>query len=131
MNNEKLEKILVYAGAGIAAAAVPVFFAAPGHAPKRLKKPFDGVNCAHRGLHSQDKSVPENSLAAFRKAAENGYGVELDVQLSKDGQVVVFHDDDLKRVCGVDKRVDELTLRSFRHLSSAAPKKGSPCSPRC
>ena len=116
MNNEKLEKILVYAGAGIAAAAVPVFFAAPGHAPKRLKMPFNGVNCAHRGLHSQDKSIPENSLAAFRKAAENGYGVELDVQLSKDGQVVVFHDDTLKRVCGVDKRVDELTLEELQAL---------------
>ena len=41
-------------------------------------------------MHSRDKQIPENSLAAFRKAAENGYGIELDVQLSKDGKVVVF-----------------------------------------
>ena len=57
-------------------------------------------NFAHRGLHEKDKSVPENSLAAFRAAKEAGYGAELDVQLSKDGQVVVFHDDTLDRVCG-------------------------------
>ena len=57
-------------------------------------------NYAHRGLHEKDKSVPENSLAAFRAAREAGYGAELDVQLSKDGQVVVFHDDTLDRVCG-------------------------------
>ena len=46
-------------------------------------------NYAHRGLHTKDRLVPENSLAAFRRAAQRGYGIELDVQLSRDGQVVV------------------------------------------
>ena len=63
-----------------------------GEAQKQL---VYGVNHAHRGLHTKDKTVPENSLPAFRAAAEAGYGVELDIQLSGDGQVVVFHDDTL------------------------------------
>ena len=89
-----------------AAAALPLFLLAPGRATKRQKAPFMGRNFAHRGLHSRDMSVPENSLEAFRLAAKAGYGIELDVQLSKDGQVVVFHDDTLDRVCGVHARVD-------------------------
>lgn len=95
--------------AAAAAAAVPVFLLAPGRAGSRQKAQFTGVNFAHRGLHSRDKSVPENSLEAFRLAARQGYGVELDVQLTRDGHVVVFHDDTLDRVCGVEGRVDEMT----------------------
>ncbi|MBR5707932.1 MAG: glycerophosphodiester phosphodiesterase [Oscillospiraceae bacterium] len=95
---------------------LPFLFLAPGHASKTMKAPFYGRNFAHRGLHSEDKSVPENSLAAFRLAVEAGYGMELDVQLSKDGEVVVFHDDDLKRVCGVDARVDELDYSELSKL---------------
>ena len=52
---------------------------------------------AHRGLHGP--GVPENSLAAFRAALEFGSGIECDVRLSGDGQVVVFHDHDLRRLC--------------------------------
>ena len=55
---------------------------------------------AHRGLH--DEKIPENSLAAFRAAVESGFGIELDVQLSKDGEVMVFHDESLLRVTGCD-----------------------------
>ena len=83
----------------------------------RQKEPFRNRNFAHRGLHSRDRSVPENSLKAFDLAAEAGYGIELDVQLSKDGQVVVFHDDTLNRVCGIDARVDELNYAELRDLS--------------
>ena len=105
----------------VAAAAcallTPVFLVAPGAASKRQKAPFMGANFAHRGLHSRDKTVPENSLEAFRLAAREGYGIELDVQLSKDGQVVVFHDDTLDRVCGVHARVDEKTYEELKQLS--------------
>ena len=52
---------------------------------------------AHRGLHGP--GVPENSLAAFRAALDAGAGIECDVRLSGDGQVMVFHDHDLRRVC--------------------------------
>lgn len=95
---------------------LPVVLAAPGHGGKK-NIPFRGRNFAHRGLHTPDKRIPENSLAAFRLAAEAGYGMELDVQLSRDGQVVVFHDDDLKRVCGREERVDELTWPELHALS--------------
>ena len=104
------EKLLLEASlAGLAALGGLVFLVAPGRASKKDKKPFMYKNFAHRGLHKKDKTVPENSLAAFERASSYGYGIELDVQLSKDGQVVVFHDDTLNRVCGVDSRVDEKT----------------------
>ena len=84
----------------------------------RTKKAHDkiaayrGVNLAHRGLHGE--GAAENSMTAFRRAKEAGFGVELDVRLSKDGELVVFHDDTLARVAGVEGRVDELTLAELR-----------------
>ena len=63
---------------------------------------------AHRGLHG-GPGVPENSLAAFRAAAERGYAMELDVRLLADGQVVVFHDPDLRRMAGAEIKVHGLT----------------------
>ena len=94
-----------------------LFLIAP-HRPEPEKvKPFFGMNIAHRGLYTADQSIPENSIAAFSNACENGYGMELDVQLSADGQVVVFHDDDLNRMCGVDSRVNALTFKELKKLS--------------
>ncbi|MBQ8075116.1 MAG: glycerophosphodiester phosphodiesterase [Oscillospiraceae bacterium] len=100
----------------VAAAALPVFLAAPGKASARQKAPFYGRNIAHRGLHARDKSIPENSMEAFSLAVEMGYGIELDVQLSKDGAVVVFHDDTLDRVCGVHGRVEDYTFAELRKM---------------
>ena len=112
------EKLLLEASlAGLAALGGLVFLVAPGRASKKDKKPFMYKNFAHRGLHKKDKTVPENSLAAFERASSYGYGIELDVQLSKDGQVVVFHDDTLNRVCGVDSRVDEKTYDELSKIS--------------
>ena len=72
---------------------------APGK--RRSGFPFEGAMIAHRGLHGD--GVPENSLSAFRLASQNGgLGAELDVQLTKDKKLVVFHDANLKRVCGAD-----------------------------
>ena len=76
---------------------------------------FAGLMYAHRGLHGN--GVPENSMRAFELAVEGGYGVELDVQFTKDHKIVVFHDGNLKRMCGVDKRVRDCTyeeLKSYR-----------------
>ncbi len=72
---------------------------------------------AHRGLHGN--GVPENSLEAFRLAVENGFGIELDVQLSRDGEVMVFHDYTLKRMTGANKKLSELTLEELKELSLA------------
>lgn len=52
---------------------------------------------AHRGLHDNATEAPENSMAAFRKAVDAGFGIELDIQLTKDRIPVVFHDFTLKR----------------------------------
>lgn len=57
------------------------------------RRPF-----AHRGLHDAARGIYENSRAAFVAAIEQGYGIELDVQMSRDGQAVVFHDDTLDRL---------------------------------
>ncbi len=64
---------------------------------------------AHRGLHDVTDSRPENSLAAFRAAIALGYGIELDLQLSKDGQAMVFHDYDLQRLAGVSGDICQTT----------------------
>lgn len=69
---------------------------------------------AHRGLHS--KTLPENSIGAFKAAVDKGVGIEFDIQLSKDGVPMVFHDDDLKRVCGIDRKLSEFTAEELRNI---------------
>lgn len=81
---------------------------------------------AHRGLHNIDEGVPENSLPAFELAVANGYGIELDVQFSQDGQVVVFHDDTLRRVCGRAERVDALDWAELTRLRLLGTEHGMP-----
>lgn len=66
---------------------------------------------AHRGLH--DDVIPENSLAAFREAVKNGYGVELDVQMTRDGKLVVFHDGNLLRMCGINALLKDFTYEEL------------------
>ena len=69
----------------------------------------------HRGLWS--KQIPENSLPAFALSIEQGFGIELDVQLSSDGVVMVFHDPNLKRMCGVNSRVSVNKAAVLKTLS--------------
>ncbi|MDB4224943.1 glycerophosphodiester phosphodiesterase family protein [Granulosicoccus sp.] len=68
---------------------------------------------AHRGFHI-DVSVPENSLLAFTKAMEKNYPIELDVRLSSDEHVLVFHDENLERMTGVKKYITEQTLKELK-----------------
>lgn len=91
-----------------------LFLIAPGRRNREKMKRYENLRYAHRGLHSE--GVPENSLAAFSLAVDRGYAIELDVRLSRDGVLVVFHDDTLTRVAGIDKRVDELTLDELKEL---------------
>lgn len=112
------KKLIAGLAAGSAAAlGAYAYLIAPAKRDEHLISPFYGRNYAHRGLHKPDKSIPENSIPAFAAAARIGYGIELDVRLSADGEVVVFHDDNLKRVCGIDARVDELTWEELSTLS--------------
>ena len=71
---------------------------------------LSGVRYAHRGLHDMRLGVPENSLAAFRRAVEHGFGAELDVHLMADGNLAVIHDSSLLRVCGQNAVIEDLTL---------------------
>lgn len=61
--------------------------------PSLLTRPI-----AHRGLHDRGRGIIENSRAAAEAAIAAGYGIELDVQRSADGEAMVFHDDDLNRL---------------------------------
>lgn len=115
------QKLFAVISAAAAAAYAYVIFPRVFHRPDRSF--LMGRHYAHRGLFDNAGNAPENSLAAFRLAVENGYGIELDVQLSKDNIPVVFHDAGLKRMCGVDGHVWEYTLkelRQFRLLDSDA-----------
>lgn len=106
-----LKQLASVAALGAAAGA---FAIAPQIAPHPLASKFCGRSFAHRGLF--DSQIPENSLPAFALAVEAGYGIELDVQLTADGQVVVFHDDDLARMCGVPLRVRDCSWETLKTL---------------
>ena len=86
-----------------------VFLIAPNPRGKARCRGLKGLY-AHRGLHDGNHTVPENSMAAFRLAVEAGYGIELDVRLTRDGQLAVYHDASLKRLCSRDVLVRDLTL---------------------
>lgn len=68
---------------------------------------------AHRGLHNSAQGIPENSMAAFRLAAEHGYGIELDIHLTRDGRLAVIHDNSLLRTAGVDVKAKDLTAEEL------------------
>ncbi len=72
---------------------------------------------AHRGLHDDER--PENSLAAFEAAVQAGYPIELDVHRTRDGGVVVFHDDTLVRMTGEPGRVTDRSLAELGRLRLA------------
>ena len=67
---------------------------------------------AHRGFHSL--SNPENSLAAFEMAILQGYAIELDVHVLSDQSVIVFHDDDLHRMTGINCHLKGLTYEDIK-----------------
>ena len=69
---------------------------------------------AHRGYHDKPV-VPENSLPAFRRAIERGFGAELDVHLMKDGHLAVIHDASLLRTAGVDVQIEDLTAEDLKN----------------
>ena len=84
--------------------------------PRMRKTKLCTNHYAHRGLYDHTVGIPENSMMAFRRAKHQGYGCELDVQCTKDGKLVVFHDDDLKRMTGVDGLVSQLKFNEIENL---------------
>ena len=85
---------------------------------------FVGQRYAHRGLH--DDKIPENSMAAFERAVEMGFGIELDVRLSKDGKLVVFHDDTLQRMVGIHGSTTDYTAYELAAMSLNGTEEGIP-----
>lgn len=84
--------------------------AAPRLHPDFLRRPI-----AHRALHDRAAGRPENSRAAVRAAVAAGYGIEIDLQLSADGQAMVFHDDTLDRLTA---RTGPVFAQSAAHLAT-------------
>jgi glycerophosphoryl diester phosphodiesterase len=81
---------------------------------------------AHRGLHDAAKRVVENTLGAAEAAIRSGFAIECDVQLSRDGEAMVFHDDALGRLTRArgalsEKTVAEIQAAPFRHSEERAP----------
>ena len=93
-----------------------LFASFPGIRKKKKCQPLMKWDYAHRGLHDKSKGIPENSLTAFRRAADHGYGMELDVRITSDDHLVIMHDPNVKRMCGLDKKVIDMTLDELRSL---------------
>ena len=74
------------------------------------KRYLDGI--CHRGFHNE--KIPENSLEAFKKAIEIGSAFEFDIHLTKDNELVISHDPDLKRMSGKEGLIEELTLKEIK-----------------
>ena len=96
---------------------VILFFIAPGNKRKCndtswLYKDY----IAHRGVFNNEQGVVENTVSAFKKAIEKHYSIETDLHLTKDERIIVFHDGDFKRLCNVDKKTSELTLKEIKEL---------------
>ena len=97
---------MIYAIIAIIILVVLYLLALNGRRGHRGLRKLRGWAYAHRGLHGA--GVPENSMLAFRKALEGGYGIEFDVHLMKDGKLAVIHDTSLKRTAGVDVKITDL-----------------------
>ena len=61
--------------------------------------------------------MPENSLTAFQNAIDHGFAIELDLRMLKDGTVVAFHDNNIKRMCGVNAKVSDLTKKDLPYFN--------------
>ena len=108
--------VAIVASAALAALAAGLWMLAPAHPGRKMRNALGGLSFAHRGLYDNDGAAPENSLPAFEKAVREGYAIELDVRLTADGEVVVFHDGGLARMCGVGKPVAALALAELKAL---------------
>lgn len=84
---------------------------------------------AHRGYHDMNQSIWENTASAFARAVEAGYGIECDLHIATDGVPVVFHDDDLERLCGLPGDVRARTSRELAQLRVGGTKDGVPSLP--
>ena len=115
--------LIIVASLAFLGLALWLFMIWPGGRREEMLK-YTKHHYAHRGLHDDTKA--ENSLSAFAAAKENGYGIELDVRLSKDGELVVHHDATLERVAGVEGKVIDYTAEELAAMRLAGTDDGIP-----
>lgn len=97
-------------------AGVYFFLMAPRRRYPVMLEQFRGGQFAHRGLHDASKGVPENTLSAFQRAIDHGYGMEFDVRFTKDRQLVIMHDDSLERMTGMKALTSQTPLAQLESL---------------
>ncbi len=114
----KVGKVLAATGIVVGSAAAVAVATCAAMSPRHGEPVIDQrwreiarYRYAHRGLHGE--GVPENSLAAFAAARERGFGVELDVHLTADGGLAVIHDSQIRRMCGREGIVEDMTLEEL------------------
>ena len=110
---------VLFGGALACAGALTAWLAAPGSSRKEQRAPFQNRYFAHRGLYDPDAGIPENSLAAFRAAAEHGYGAEMDVRITRDGVAVISHDACLERMCASPLVIEDSDYDDIKDLTLA------------
>lgn len=105
-------------------AAIYIFAITPRLTKRKESARFRHTMFAHRGCHCLEKLIPENSMAAFKAAIAHGCGIELDIHLTKDGKLAVFHDDKLDRVCHVSGSIESYTFEELEqfHLFNTSEK---------
>ena len=106
--------------------AIYLFLVSPRIFNRPDRSALYGVHYAHRGLFDNETEAPENSLNAIKKAVAAGYGIEFDIQLTKDNVPVVFHDASLKRMCGVEGKIWEYTLAELQNMKLANSRQTIP-----
>lgn len=97
-------------------AAVYLFLTAPSTRRHKTLSRMMGKRYAHRGLYDAGKGIPENTLAAFSRCIEHGFGFEFDVRMTSDKKLVIMHDNSTLRMTGVDAKASELTAEQLRQL---------------
>lgn len=91
-----------------------------------LPSAFLTTPLAHRGLHDRQAGIIENSRSAVAAAVEAGYGIEIDLQISSDGEAMVFHDATLDRLTGEIGRVDRLSATALGQVELTGGGEGVP-----
>ena len=109
--------LIVLASISCLLALVVYIFIKPGNPKKCYNYDWMYKNpIAHRGYYNNSNGVIENSKTAFELAIKNNYNIEMDISLTKDEEIIVYHDDDFKRLLKVDKKVSEMTLEEIKQL---------------
>ena len=91
-----------------------LFSILPRRSMRRRMEKYHQTMFAHRGYHCIEKGIPENSMSSFQAAVDHNYGIELDLHLTYDGHLVVFHDNTLDRICHCSGVIETMTLAQLK-----------------